>query len=70
MRRVAKQTEKAFSTVSGLHKILGATMPCSWESYRLTMVEHYGVDGAVLDSMARLGHFHASASSVRFAGAH
>ncbi len=58
---------KTFATLGQLHKVLGDTMPCSWDAYRETMTGFYGINGAMLDTLARLGHFHTTATSVRFA---
>lgn len=62
------QTAKAFNTLKQIHNMLGDVSSCSWAEYRSTMSAMYGIKPTILDAMARLGHFHVTDSSVRFAG--
>lgn len=69
MSKTLKTAEKTFATLTGLHAVLGATFPCNWAAYRAEMVGTYKVDAAMLDTLARLGHFRTTATTVRFLGA-
>jgi hypothetical protein len=61
-----RKAAKAFEVAKQLQAMLGDAQ-CSWEAYRAEMVRTYKLDGATLDSMARLGHFAVTANTVRFA---
>lgn len=55
-----------FAKLRSLHTILGSTFQCGWPAYRQAMTTLYKLDGPMLDTLARLGHFHTTPKSVHF----
>lgn len=62
-----EKTAKTFETLKAIHAVLGDTSPCSWDAYRAEMTCTYDINGQILDAIARLGYFHTTGNSVRFA---
>ena len=69
VHKAAAETSETFRQLRALHAVIGDTCRCTWAEYRAEMTGLYGLNGQVIDALARLGHFHFNNGSVRFAGA-
>lgn len=55
--RDVRLTARTFQALDKLFAVHGGVYRCGWDAFRAEMTGFYGLDGVVLDSFARLGHF-------------